>query len=165
VPLYADRGVATAMLPRVTIALGLGTLVGRLISGVLLDHIEARLVGAGTFAIGTAAIVWLAFAANLSDPLMVVLPPAIVGLALGAETDILAYFVRRLFGLAHYPIIYNRLLIAYYFGGIIGPAFVGWGFDYFGDPKYALLAVAASCALAMSSFLLLPNMRAKLATA
>lgn len=156
-PLYADRGVAPALMPSVAVALGIGTLIGRLASGLLLDHVEPRLIGAATFVIGTGAIVWLAYADQLHGTLAVLAPPALVGFALGAETDILAYFARRLFGLLEFTAIYNRLLIAYYFGAIVGPLWLGWAFDNLHDSRGAIIALACSCAASACAFLTLPN--------
>ena len=158
-PLYIDRGVSFANLPALGIALGIGTLAGRVGSGLLLDPVEARLVAMVTFASGAAGIAWLAFSGGTPSTLDLALPPLLIGAALGAESDILAYMVRRFFGLRHYSAIYNRSLIAYYLGAVTGPLALGWAFDNLDAPRPALLALAACCLVAIGVAAALPSTR------
>jgi OFA family oxalate/formate antiporter-like MFS transporter len=144
-PLYADRGVARALLPTVAMTAGVGTLVGRFTSGFLLDHVDARIVAASTFFIGAIAIFWLALSGQIRMPVSLYLPPVLLGMALGAESDILTYLVRRLYGLHHCAAIYNRLLVSYYLGAITGPLALGWASDHLSDSRPVIVALAASC--------------------
>ena len=147
-PLFADRGVARAMLPTVAVAVGVGSLVGRLTSGFLLDRVDARTVAATTFSIGATAIFWVALSGQVRTPVSIYLPPLLLGMALGAESDVLAYMVRRLYGLRHCAAIYNRLLVSYYLGAIAGPLALGWAFDHLGDSRPVIVGRAASCLVA-----------------
>ncbi len=158
-PLYHDRGIAVRLLPLLALALGLGTFVGRVGSGLLLDHVEVRAVGGVTFLIGGAGVLWLAFVAGPLSLLSVVGPPALIGVALGAESDILAYATRRLYGLADYPVIYNRLLIAFYLGAVIGAYLLGWASDHMAEPRVALFLLAGSCVAAGVTTARLPSTR------
>jgi MFS family permease len=146
-PLYADKGLATDKLPMVVVALGMGSLVGRLSSGILLDYLDARIVACITFLTGAVAILWIALAGSAQDPIVIYIPPFLLGLALGAETDILAYMVRRFYGLLHYAAIYNRLLIPYYLGAVTGPMLVGWATDHHVGQSF-IIGLACSCIMA-----------------
>jgi OFA family oxalate/formate antiporter-like MFS transporter len=158
-PLYADRGVAPGALPRVAMTLGLGTLIGRLTSGFQLDHMDARIVAAGTFFIGAFAILWLALSGPVRTLPSLYCPPVLIGMSLGAESDVLAYLARRLYGLRHYAAIYNRLLISYYLGTITGPLGLGWAFDHLPDSRIAIAGLAVSCLGAASLAGALPSPR------
>ena len=157
-PLYHDLGVTWSALPKITVATALGMAGGRIISGLLLDRLDPRLVAAGLFLTGAAAAAWLALLTGVQSPWLLYIPPALVGFALGSETDVLAYMGRRLFGLRHFAAIYNRLLIGYFLGTMAGPLVIGWCFDHLARPHLALLGLAASCAVAAGIALALPEM-------
>lgn len=157
-PLYHDLGVGWAVLPRVTMAAAIGMAVGRLASGLLLDRLDPRIVAVGLFLTGAAAAGWLATLTAVSSAWLLYLPPALVGFALGSETDVLAYMARRLFGLRHYAVIYNRLLIGYFIGTMAGPLAIGWGFDHLAQPHLAVWGLAVSCVLAAATAAMLPAM-------
>jgi MFS transporter, OFA family, oxalate/formate antiporter len=155
-PLYSDLGVASAMLPIIAVMLGLGTLLGRLCSGFLLDHMDARIIAAVTFAIGGAGILWLALIDQMQPVAILCIPPLLLGAALGAESDIIAYMARRFFGLRHHAAIYNRILIVYYLGAVTGPLALGWAFDRFSESTVALTVIAMCCLGASAIATLLP---------
>ena len=141
-PIYLDRGIAPARLPLVALGMGLGTVIGRLASGLLLDKVRPRFVAATTMTLGAGGLCWLALPGGDLPLLAVMGPPVLVNLALGAESDILAYFVRRLFGTLHFPAIYNRLLTAFYMGAVAGTLFLGVAADHGMGTGSALLVLA-----------------------
>lgn len=155
-PIAIDRGIPPHILAGMTAILGVGTALGRLGSGFLLDRIDARWVGAMTFLLGGVGILCLLTLAPGNGSLALYGPAALIGIALGAESDVLAYFARRFFGLAHYPSIYNHLLVAYYLGAIAGPLSVSLLFNLFPLGWQPIFFTAASCLLASGGFALLP---------
>ena len=155
-PIFADRGVAAAYLPSLLIMVSIGMAVGRLGAGILIDRQDARRVAASLFALGASGIAWLAVAHGATR-LDMALPPLLIGLALGGESDILAYLTRRYFGLKHYPVIYNRLLVGFFLGSMTGPVVVGWSFDHLARGPLPLWLLAGSAALAAVGALLLPR--------
>lgn len=158
-PIYHDLGLDWSLLSRVTIAIAVGLAIGRLISGVLLDLIEARLVALGMFGLGALAIAWIATLTSVTGGFITYVPPVLVGIAFGSESDILAYLARRLFGLRHFAVIYNRLLMGFFMGAMAGPTLLGWAFDNLSDPRLGLWGLAASCGLAVIVSLFLPPVR------
>ena len=162
-PIYIDHGIAPNFLPLVAIALGVGTLVGRVGSGFLLDHLEARLVALASFAIGALGIGWLATLGHADGSISIYVAPLLIGAALGAESDILAYMVRSYFGSPHYATTYNRALIGYYLGALSGPVALGWASVHFADVRLGLSVLAACCVAAMGVTFLLPSTRSPLA--
>lgn len=163
-PIYADLGLDWSVLPRITIALAAGLAIGRILSGLLLDLVEARLVAVGMYGTGACAVAWLATLSGTPGTIEMYLPPLLVGAAMGSESDILAYFVRRLFGRKHYPAIYNRQLAAYFLGSMSGPLILGWTFDRMDTPRSGLWVLALAGCLAALVSVLLPRVRSNLAT-
>ena len=64
----------------------------------------------------------------------------LVGMGVGAEGDIITYQVSRYFGLRAFNEIYGYVLIAYTFGGMIGPLLMGITFDSTGSYSLVLAA-------------------------
>ena len=155
-PRYADLGVAGAVIPVIAAMAGLGTLVGRLSSGFLLDYIDARSIACVTLGIGATGIFGLAMMGQGQSTLIVCLPPLLLGAALGAESDILPYMVRRYFGPRQFALIYNRLLIAFQSGAVVGPLALSLAFDRFSQMEGALVAIGACCLVAAVLAVLLP---------
>ena len=157
-PLYIDRGAGGDTLAGVALELGAGTVLGRVGSGVALDHLEARTVAAALFTLGAAGIIWLSMLPSVTMPLDRTGPPLLIGLALGAESDLLAFLARRLFGMRHLSVIYNRLLIAFYVGAVAGTSALGWAADE-RHSDLALWGAAGACILAAMAALALPSTR------
>ncbi len=147
-PLYGDRGVPTAMLSLAVLAVGIGTLVGRIGTGFLLDRLRADIVATGVFGLGGVGILWLALIAGPATLLDIIAPSFMIGAALGSESDILAYISRRLYGLAHFATIYNRLLISFYVGAVGGAVLLGVAADRFASSTPTLIALALCCVAA-----------------
>jgi hypothetical protein len=49
-----------------------------------------------------------------------------IGLAVGGESDVIAYLVRRYFGLKHYSRIYGTFFSFFGAGSAIGPSATAW---------------------------------------
>jgi len=77
----------------------------------------------------------------------------LMGLAQGAEFDIMAYMVSRYFGLRAFGEIYSYAFAAFTLGGVIGPLLMGVGFDLTGSYRLVLgtLVVAALMAAGLMS--------------
>jgi MFS family permease len=61
-----------------------------------------------------------------------------LGLAAAAEVDLVAYLVSRYFGMKAYGKVYGWQLSAFYLGASIGPALMGFSYDYFQSYQYNL---------------------------
>jgi MFS family permease len=122
ISLLTERGIAPATAARVQSLIGVAVLCGRLGSGWALDRFPAPRVAAAAFTVSALGCALL-LQSNLA--LMSVAALAI-GLTIGAELDILAYFVSRYFGLAGfgrlYGLAYGCLIIA----GGTSPVLIAW---------------------------------------
>ncbi|HJY80591.1 MAG TPA: MFS transporter [Candidatus Binatia bacterium] len=134
-PLLTDRGVSAQSAALVMSLGAVGTVLGRVGGGYLLDRFFAPYVAVcsfcgsalGMFLLWSGAVGSLAFvAAFLGD------------LGAGAEFDIIAYMVSRYFGLRAFGEIYGYVFAAFALGGVIGPPLMGIGFDSTGSYSLAL---------------------------
>ena len=141
--LLSDRGVSPATAATAVAFSGVGVLIGRLGAGALLDLVYAPLVGALTYVL--AAIGAVLVVADFSGSVALVgFGATLVGLAVGAEGDFMAFAVRRYFGMRSFAGIYGCLLGAYALGGVIGPVSFGLAFDRLGGYGQAMsVAIAA----------------------
>lgn len=151
-PLFTGHGFAPAKAAEILSVIGLSVIVGRLVTGFLLDRYWAPLIAAGLMAL--PALSSLLLVSNPTDLVFVYAATILVGLAAGAEFDIIAYLASRYFGLLNYSKIYSMLYAAFAIGASAAPAVFGLVFDRSGsyDP---ILMVSAGLLVAASASLLL----------
>jgi MFS family permease len=122
------RGVVSSM--------AVAILVGRIGTGWFLDRFWAPLVTLPVLSLPAVACVLLA-GDGLTLPLAYFSALAI-GLAAGAETDMIAYVAARYFGMANYGRIYGLLFLPFGVASAVSPAIYGWARDATGDYDVAL---------------------------
>ncbi len=152
-----DRGASPASAAAVAGRLGYAIIIGRLSLGMLVDRMPPAIVGATL--IGLLAISSILLALNMTPLIAVIL----LGLSAGAEVDLLAFLISRIFGLRHYAQIYGCGISAFTMGGAIGPVLAGHAHDVSGSYVSALyifagMTVVAS-ALLVSLHPLIPTAR------
>lgn len=148
VPLLKDRGMTPAQAAWAASLLGGAGMVGRLGAGYLLDLLPAERVP--TLAFGLVAIgIFLLFGGGTGG--MAYGAALLIGFGYGAESATIPYLVSRYFGLRAFGEIYSYLFITVPFGGALGPALMGVGFDQTGSYRLVLLG----CGLATASAALL----------
>jgi predicted MFS family arabinose efflux permease len=119
VALWTDRGMASNTATSLLIAVGLATIVGRLISGFLLDRVFAPRLAAAIFLIPLIGMIALLLGGvSLAAALTTA---ACFGFSLGAEVDIVGYLVSRYFGLRRYGEIYGYIFAIFTVGSGLGP--------------------------------------------
>jgi MFS family permease len=153
--LLAARGLAIG--PQFLACAGLGSLVGQLASGFLLDRIDSPKVGIA-FAVATliGAVVVLHFGTTAA----IVLPAAVVmGLGQGAETGLAPYYVSRFCGLRAYTGISGILMASVTISAGFFPAIAGIIFDRTGSYDAVMPIVDGLFSLTALSILLLPKYR------
>lgn len=130
IPAITDMGVSAQAAANVQSALGVSIIVGRIAVGYLIDRIWAP---------GVAAVVTFlpVFACQIfpysSDYWVLMAAAIIVGIAAGAELDLLAYLTARYFGVAHYARIYSMFYAALAIAGGIAPFAFAATHDQFGS--------------------------------
>ena len=147
VALLTDRGVDSSAAASMLVAVGLSTIVGRLVSGYLLDRIFAPYLAAGTFIFPLLGIALLI--ANVTSPALILIVAICLGLALGAEIDIIGFVVGRYFGLRRYGEIYGYIFVAFNIGSGLGPFVMGASYARFGNYTVALSIFSLALAIAV----------------
>jgi MFS family permease len=144
VPMLTDSGMTPARVSTIAGLLGIAIIVGRALTGILVDRVFAPRVGFAVFSAAACGCWLLAFGGVRWAGEGAVL----VGLAMGAEIDLISYFVARYFGLAAYGSIYGWLYTVFMVGTSIGPLIAGAAFDRFGDYRAGMAILGVSLGLA-----------------
>lgn len=124
--ILADRGSPPQAAALASSVLGAGVLLGRTCSGVFMDRFFAPYVAAITYASAGAGIGLLRIAGSHELALTAAL---FVGIAFGAESDIVAYLISRYFGLRSFGAIYGVIFSGFVLAGAFGTFIMGVAFD------------------------------------
>ena len=155
-PLLGEKGLRAAA-PTLISVYALAVLAGRLGIGILFDRIEAKFVAA---AVTAAALVGFLMLTHTAPPVTyAIVCVALIGLMQGAEADVLAYFVSRLFGLRAYNAIYGVFFTVSILGSAIGIAGYGRLYDVARNYDVALLLSGGMLAIAAALYVLMPRLR------
>lgn len=122
--LLADNGVATADAAAILPALPMGMLVGRFVCGAAIDRFPPHLVATISLAIPSLGLFLLA--SELDTIPMLTFGVFCVGLAYGAEGDLVAYIVSRVFGVKVYSSVMGLMTAAIAIASSSGALVLGW---------------------------------------
>jgi predicted MFS family arabinose efflux permease len=155
VPLLTDRGMSGRSAALVVSVFGIATIIGRGLNGLLMDLWFAPRVMA-IFLIGAAAgliIFWRGAGGGATYGAALLL-----GLGLGAETDIMPYLVSRYFGLRAMGTLFGGVFGFHVLGAAAGGYLLGFGFDATGSYRLPLgiaagvLVLTAGATLALGPY-------------
>ena len=147
----ADAGVTPARAAAIASLGGVSLIVGRVLTGWLIDHAFAPWVAAGMMAISAACIAAMGVIGAPAGWLGAVA----IGLSIGAELDLIGYLTARYFGMRAYGRIYGLLYAAVLVGSALSPLAYGRVADLTGGYAPALFGGAAALSLAAVLFLTL----------
>jgi MFS family permease len=128
VALLTDRGIALQTATATLSGVGVALILGRILSGWCLDRMWGPYVAVTFFVLPMIGIALLASAATGIVPFVGAIT---LGLGIGAEVDLMAFFTGRYFGARNYAKIYGTMFGIFAFGVGIGPALSGGSFDLF----------------------------------
>lgn len=124
--------------------IGATGLVGRLITGLVLDRFFGPRVSQIMLLCTVAGIVLLSVATTLGAGLTAA---GLIGFSMGSEGDITPYLLSRYFGIERLSTLYALTWTTYAIGGATGPLLLGRVFDVMGSYRpitIQLLAVPAA---------------------
>lgn len=149
---FAGSGFTGPMIGAVMSTIGIAVIVGRVATGLLLDRFWAPGVAAILMALPAISCFLLAS----GDPSLQVayIATILIGLAAGAEFDIIAYLASRYFGTRNYSKIYSYLWAAFAIGAAIAPSILGAVYDSTGGYEIAFFALGI--VFILGSLMLLP---------
>jgi MFS family permease len=123
VPLMVDRGLTRESAASIAGFLGLSVISGRLACGYLVDRFNAPRIAAGFLLVPAFGSVALIFAG--ADPVLLMAGALAIGLAAGAEVDLIAFLASRQFGLIEFGSILGVQLSLFGAGAALGPFALG----------------------------------------
>jgi MFS family permease len=155
VALLSDRGVSADQAALSVSAMAGAGLVGRVVTGWLLDRFAAArvsvllllLAAAGTFALATAESFAVALIASIC-----------LGFGSGGETDIVPYLIARHFGLRSLSTLYGFNWTAWGLAGVAGPILLGRAFDATGSYATAMFQLGMITLAAAALMLTFPRL-------
>ncbi|MGE3595961.1 MAG: MFS transporter [Dehalococcoidia bacterium] len=149
IPMLKDKGIEPSEAVFMASMMGLSLMASRVVIGVLLDVVFAPRLAMMAFLLGSAGLALLA----LGDSYMLNLAGAVlIGVGIGAETDVVAYMVSRYFGLKSFGRIYGTIFTAFYVGTGLGPLALGLAFESQGSYRSILLAYAILSVVLTATF-------------
>jgi predicted MFS family arabinose efflux permease len=138
-PLLTDRGVAPSQAALAMSAMGGGSLVGRLLTGWLLDRFFAPYVSFALLAIAASGTFLLSYAETFA---VGALAAACIGFGMGGESDVTPYLFSRYFGLRSFSTFYGLTWTATGIAAAMGPILMGRAFDATGSYESLLSTLA-----------------------
>lgn len=132
--------------------LGLGVAVTRVGVGFLLDRMFAPFVACAAFLLGAAGLYALVIL-TLQSATYLPLAALLIGIATGAEGDLIPFLAKRYFGVTAFGIIFGLLMGAVGFGGAIGAYIYGLAFDV--HKSYDLAMQISAILMLMCGFFIL----------
>ena len=141
VPWLTDELGSTRRAAAAVSLLGASTFVSRLLCGWLLDRVFAPYLAGVVFALAAASLFYIAGEAVAPGILMAVV---LLGLANGADFDIISYLVSRYVPLAHYSWAYGIVYSAFLAGVTVGPLLLGFAYDRHGSYSFGVQVFAVA---------------------
>jgi predicted MFS family arabinose efflux permease len=138
VPILRDSGLAAKTAAITAGAVGLGAVIGRLTTGLILDRVHGSRIGMVTFSLPIVSVLILL---SHPSPGVALIATFILGVATGSELDIVAYVSTRYFGLRHLGAIFGTIIGFISLGAGVGPWLAGFVFDGFGSYYWLMVAV------------------------
>lgn len=142
VPLLGDSGIPRNVAVSIAGVLGIAVIGGRLCVGYLIDRMHPPYVAAAFLLVPCIGCVILA--ASPETLWLVTFAVVTIGLAAGAEVDLLAFLTSRYFGMKAFGEIYGWLFVFFELGIGFGPLLAGHAHDVQGSYRLALHSCTAA---------------------
>ena len=153
VPILSWNGISRAEAASIAALVGFSSIAGRLVIGVLLDHLAGRILAAGAILLPVLSSGFLiAEPGSVAAAMTAVL---ILGLSLGAELDLVAYLASRYFSLRHFGFLFGTLASVVTLAGGGGPMLLSEVYDSTHSYLPGLWAAIPMCLASAMLFLTL----------
>lgn len=149
VALLIDRGIAPGAAAATLAVAGIAIIIGRVVAGFLLDRLNGPLVAASFLVLSALGCALLAAGYGGIVPLAAVI---LCGLGVGAEVDMMGFFISRYFGIRSFAGIYGLIFPAFAIGVGLGPYFMGLTFDL--NHSYTVMLVINAALLLIAAAML-----------
>ena len=141
--------------------IGAASILGRISEGFLLDRFPGNLIGGASLLLPVLACASIYWSEGSVFSAFVI--AFLLGLALGSETNVVAYLSTRYFGMRSYGVLFGVIVSLISLGAGVGPFFSSAVYDITGNYNIVMGVVAIICFI--FSFLIMklgryPNFRA-----
>ena len=149
--IMTEQGFERSSIAQIAAVMGLTVILGRLMVGALVDRLWAPGVAACFFLVATLGLLILIMTqVTLASALVVAV---MVGLAAGAELDLLAYLTGKYFGPAHYPAVFGVIIAFFTVGAGMAPPIFGMAAQVFQGYETVLMISVGLLLLSIVLFL------------
>jgi len=148
-PILIDAGVSRTDAALLASAAGVAGILGKLVTGALLDRHHARWIGGIT--LGSTAIAYPLLLEPLRSPTLIVIAMLVNGYAAGTKLQLCGYLTARYAGLRHFGAIFGVMSSLIALAGGLGPMLAGLAYDSTGS--YGLFLIAGTAISLMSAAL------------
>ena len=150
VPILVAHGVASTSAAGIAGLAGMGSIIGRLCAGWLLDRISGAVIGGIAF--GMPMVVALLLL--LGGPPFAIPAAFLLGVTVGTEIDVIGYLTSRYFGMRNYGAVFGSMIGLMSLSTGLGPLIGNLIYDRFGSYDWLLIGVVpvfALCSLVIFS--------------
>jgi MFS family permease len=152
--LLTDRGVSASHGAIALSAMAGAAVVGRLLTGWLVDRFFAARVSFALLALGALGTFLLSSAHSITTGMLAAM---LIGFGMGGESDVAPYLLSRYFGLRSFSTLYGFTWIASGFAAAAGPILMGRAFDATGSYETLLVRLAIGTLCVATLMLTLPR--------
>ena len=149
-PLLVEAGITRENAAFLASLTGVAGIVGKLVTGWLLDRFQPNWVGGVT--LSSAAVAFALLMEPLRSPTLIVVAMVIIGYASGTKLQICGYLTTRYGGMRNFGKIFGTMASIIALGSGLGPVLGGFVYDLYGSYTPFLLAGIAGSLL--SGFLI-----------
>jgi predicted MFS family arabinose efflux permease len=137
-PIMVDAGVSRSDAAWLVSLFGVGGIVGKLVTGALMDKFSPNWIGGLT--LGSAGLAFLLLMEPFRTEALIVVAMFVNGYASGTKLQITGYMTTRFAGLKNFGKIFGMMAALIAAGTSIGPVLAGWIYDTAGNYSAFLLA-------------------------
>lgn len=153
-PILTEAGGSRANAAWMLSLAGVAGIVGKLVTGALLDRFRPNLIGGLT--LGVATIVFLLLMQGTASMALVIFAMLVNGYAAGTKTQITGFLTSSYGGMRHFGVIYGTMAALMALASGLGPLLAGVIYDLTGGYDLFLACGAVGCALGGILMLTLP---------
>lgn len=154
-PILTEAGVSRTNAAWLLSLGGVAGIVGKLVSGVLLDRFRPNWIGGLT--LGAAGLAFVLLMQGISSPVLIVIAMLVNGYAAGTKTQIVGFLTAGYAGMKNFGLIYGTMSALLALASGLGPTVAGAVYDLTGGYEPFLVAGAIGCFLGGVIMLTLPR--------
>lgn len=155
VPIMIEAGVTPQNAAWLAGLGGVAGIVGKIVTGVLVDRYRANWVGGIT--LGATALAFFLLLDGITSPVLIVVAMLINGYSAGTKLQICSYLVSQYGGLRNFGVIYGTISSLVALGSALGPLLAGIVYDVTGGYSPFLIAGTAGCIVCGLVLITLPG--------